>query len=688
MELKQFERNLISNAVNSTSFGMELTGAAFEIMSSAIYEHKIIAVIREYICNAIDAHNFANKGKVPITVTLPNTINPAFIVADQGGGLDENDIRTVFAVYFKSTKAVNDFSIGGFGLGGKCGFAYTDSFTITSIFDGVKSVYCAFTGTTGIPDISLISRMASDESAGISVAIPVQSKDFTTFNREVSIICSMFETPPTIIGAAEIEYPNIYAEIADRGFATIPKSTSSSLYRNHNAYALVGGAIYPIPDECEADTTSAFQLVTKNESMIVPFGINEIRPAASRERIQIIGDVVNLIDSRITRLVKERMAIIQQKLNEQPSILKSLKLGLELYGESVLQSGVTIHGRDFYTSSLRPARLGRVFRRIKATSLSGKLESKTYRYNMTKKMVSKTPDFGSIARSSQPLHVFYCDPATKKTSFNSFTKRYIKENLVMGASYIVLTGENDIPVVLNEHTKKRISGYLDGNCVFMEFDEYAAKYRKVRQVSTHAATLHDRGTKTDSTIYCRVVSGFGKVAKVEHHTLDPEYDYVWMESPKDVRSSTLFGVERPVRGIIKTKANARKIEAAGIKSYDQLIDSIIEHCSDYPMYLALRGYLDLDDGVVEYADEDDHSLCKEIPECAAAAEPVMEQYRLLCAKYEDHSLPTAVTRALPALDHNPASDVIAPYKHLIKDPSVGELIRLRMFAEKHGYSAK
>ncbi len=47
--------------LQENSFTIKASEKAFQILSSQLYSNKILAVIREYICNAIDAHKEERK---------------------------------------------------------------------------------------------------------------------------------------------------------------------------------------------------------------------------------------------------------------------------------------------------------------------------------------------------------------------------------------------------------------------------------------------------------------------------------------------------------------------------------------------------------------------------------------------------------------------------------------------------
>ena len=62
---------------DSVKFGIKNTGLAhiFNVLRNQLYSDKITAVLREYSCNAVDAHVEAGIGDRPIEVTLPSKKN-------------------------------------------------------------------------------------------------------------------------------------------------------------------------------------------------------------------------------------------------------------------------------------------------------------------------------------------------------------------------------------------------------------------------------------------------------------------------------------------------------------------------------------------------------------------------------------------------------------------------------------
>ena len=109
----------------TVSFGIKQSGLPhiFNVLRNQLYSDKILAVIREYTANAIDANIEAGKADRPVEITLPTTFDPTFKVRDFGPALNEQEIEEVYAMYGESTKRSSNSQIGMLGLGSKSGFA-------------------------------------------------------------------------------------------------------------------------------------------------------------------------------------------------------------------------------------------------------------------------------------------------------------------------------------------------------------------------------------------------------------------------------------------------------------------------------------------------------------------------------------------------------------------------------------
>jgi HSP90 family molecular chaperone len=185
----------ISGSEGSRSFSIEGSAKAFLILSDTLYSNKIRAVVRELSTNAYDSHIDAGCADKPFDVYLPTSLEPSFKIRDYGIGMSHEDCMTLYTTYFRSTKNNSNDSVGCLGLGSKSPFAYADSFTVESFFNGTKRVYTGYKNTNG-PQFDLMHQEDTDEPNGICVIVPVQRYDNSSFLSEAKHVYKTFDVRP------------------------------------------------------------------------------------------------------------------------------------------------------------------------------------------------------------------------------------------------------------------------------------------------------------------------------------------------------------------------------------------------------------------------------------------------------------------------------------------------------------
>lgn len=177
---------------NTVKGSVEMSEMMFKILTSGIYKNKIRSLIRELSTNAIDSHVMNNNLETPVDVKIPTALDPQFVIRDYGTGLSNEMVGKCFGCFGYSTKRDSNEVNGQFGVGSKVPFAYTQSFVLTSFFNGMKTIFNLFLAEDGIPRITKIFEEVSDEPSGIEIKISVFHEDFSDFYEEAKYVYSAF----------------------------------------------------------------------------------------------------------------------------------------------------------------------------------------------------------------------------------------------------------------------------------------------------------------------------------------------------------------------------------------------------------------------------------------------------------------------------------------------------------------
>ena len=314
---KGFEGCLPSNRI---AMRIENSAKMFEILSSGIYKDKIAAVIREYCCNAHDAHIAAGNSK-PFTVQLPNQMDPTFAVIDNGTGVDPEKIGEIFWTYGHSTKTEDQNQIGALGLGSKSAFAYTkSSFIVKNRYNGVEYSYMCFIDEKGEPSGSLVNTEETSEHNGITVEFAVRNSDIPTFYARYFEIINYWKNKPNVIGVSDAiinQYKKSKNIVVSGDNWYIDFSMKSPV-------AVMGGVAYPIELSSmpESDDDS---YVFLNTPIVIEFPMGELEFSSSRESLSYTRFTVEKIKEQLKKIKDDLVSSSQKKLNDSKNVFEFVK---------------------------------------------------------------------------------------------------------------------------------------------------------------------------------------------------------------------------------------------------------------------------------------------------------------------------------------------------------------------------
>jgi hypothetical protein len=317
------QKTVSSHNFDSVSFGIDEADLAhiFEMLRNH-YSNKSRAIVREYSCNAFDAHVDSGQTDRPIEITLPTNLNPSFEVRDFGAGLSEDGIKNVFAFYGKSTKRGSNSQIGSFGIGAKSAFCYSDSFLVVSYHGGKKSIYNCFLDESGLGRIAVMNVEDSTEPTGIQIIVPVKPADINLFLKEAAFTFNFFKVKPVIANASTgYSYDYINKLIPQKG-TPLFIGTGWRLYNSDTyakSYVVMGNVPYPIDYESIGMQSEIVQeLLNCQLEIDIDMGGADI--LSTRESLKYTDRTKKMLISKIEGIVKE----IELEIGKQFSTAKNI----------------------------------------------------------------------------------------------------------------------------------------------------------------------------------------------------------------------------------------------------------------------------------------------------------------------------------------------------------------------------
>lgn len=284
------------------------------VLTDSLYTDKEAAVLREYACNAADANVEAGHSEKPIDVRLPNRLDPTLSIRDYGFGMSPDQIQTVFCKLGRSTKRGSNEFTGMLGIGSKAGFAYGDSFLVTSFTNKRKAVYNAYRDQ-GMPKLAKMMEDTTDQPDGIEVKVPIRQADMHNFITKAERIFRYFRVRPNITGA-NVVFDDRAEQYAGTGWRYVGNGIS---------VAIMGNVGYTLNAAAMGLTQGAYGSISREETLIglgieLDFEIGELEIAANREGLQYRDATKKAISARLKTAIDEIGGIFTDKIASAASL--------------------------------------------------------------------------------------------------------------------------------------------------------------------------------------------------------------------------------------------------------------------------------------------------------------------------------------------------------------------------------
>lgn len=235
--------HVVMSANKSLAVSMVDSPEIMHLLSGALYKNPAFAMIREVLCNAQDAHIEAGIPETPFQISITES---RLIVRDFGKGIPHDLIAEIYGTYGKSTKKQDANQTGGFGLGSKSPWSFTDVFGVTSFCGGTKTIYRmvkADPENEGKPGIYPILQTPTEET-GLEVSIPLGSVNTHTLIMYIKTVVAF--------GEMFAEYQgNLLSRIpfskSKHGYTFVSGHYLSGYYHDWNTVNIkYGSVVYPV----------------------------------------------------------------------------------------------------------------------------------------------------------------------------------------------------------------------------------------------------------------------------------------------------------------------------------------------------------------------------------------------------------------------------------------------------------
>ena len=319
----KFENIRVESSKDFTSESFEIgdTRVIMEILRGKIYSDPIHIICQEIMSNARDAHREVGKDNVPIEVHIPNSLDKSLHIRDYGPGIDPKRMSEIFLKYGNSTKRGDDIQTGGYGLGAKTPFAYSDTFTIITVCPDednpakfIRRDYIAHIDETGYGAVSIVREEETDDSQGTTIIVPVKDPDSYQFKMSVEKVSRNWDVRPKVFPEGELTWiePEFICRESDWALEKAGQS-----YGGNNAKAVVDGIEYDIDG-------SHFSSHLLRYKFLLYFDVGDVAITATREKLDYHKKTKKAIRDRLKKIKQELNGVIEKALENCPNLWEAM----------------------------------------------------------------------------------------------------------------------------------------------------------------------------------------------------------------------------------------------------------------------------------------------------------------------------------------------------------------------------
>ncbi len=564
---------------------IKATPKIFNFFADQTYSNKPLAICRELVSNAIDAHTAAGIPEVAVEVWLPTEFDPMFRVKDQGIGMSHEFMMTGFLAYTDgSTKDNSNDQIGGFGIGSKSPFAYTDQYTLRVVHNGTLSIYTMFKNEEGIPSLGVLSQSPTSEANGVEVNFPVEMEDFERFHTAAQQGLAYFNPLPKVYGGT-VEAPQYTS--AGNGWG---------MRKEYGALNVVmGGVCYPVATHSiDYDVRSEKEITDLfNFGLDITLPIGTCGVSLSRESLSYDKKTSESIGSALRSLVDEVTASFATMFDGYETEWEAMEA---LVGE--IGSGHSGRGQFLAKKALYKGEELPVDYRINCGTWV--IETPTYRRGKHNEKLTMKWEYSekSFVKPGTYEQIIIDDlPQTSASKTGVRLKHYAKEQLIRSRNSVVIRPRFEVTI---EDLVKTLGNIPRDRYVLTSELEVPAPESRARvgnrpRVRMFTYTGYEQsGYQSNRNNINPGTNGRTGVYEIDYYDQPDEGVLVVMENfemPRDLRDKVRTELISWGQLYFVNRGDAAKLKGHGWLSYDEVFQEaladVLAQAPDLPQMLAL-----------------------------------------------------------------------------------------------------
>lgn len=287
-----------------------------------LYADRRLAVVREYVSNAVDASRVAGS-TAPVEVTTPTLLEPNFTVTDRGVGMTAAQVEAAFLAFAASTKRDTNELVGGLGVGAKSAWAIAESFLVDTVKDGKRTVVRA---ARNLSHQVLLADSPTDLPDGTTVSIPVELKgDADEWRRVVNEVATAHDPTAVVVDGKAV------TSIAD-GPARIGPVLCKRVRQGNTDNVMVrsGGTLFSSVHEI----SSRVRDVTNLRACVIELPIGSFDHTPSRESIVATDRTKAAVEAALVEFTA-KFATLEQRIDTlaRTDVAAAVKLRHSVIGE-------------------------------------------------------------------------------------------------------------------------------------------------------------------------------------------------------------------------------------------------------------------------------------------------------------------------------------------------------------------